>query len=190
MSYDHEADHKALARRDLLAVFRDKPRICALVDALALGVQVMEDHFGSLVADRTFDGCEGAQLDQWGLLVGESRSGLPDREYRAIIRARVLANVCQGDTDSMIRVVQALFPTLQVRHRDAFPAGAWFFAGPANPDKDLPSAQYMARAAAVFHDAEPAGVGLDGVLYREGYFGFADDPAASGYDVGVFADGF
>lgn len=189
--FAHTSDVRQEARALLLYTFRDKPRIVALIEALAEGAQAVEDSLSSLIEDSRFATCQGAALDQWGAIVAEDRTGLNDIEYRQIITCKILAISCRGDTDSMIELGQRLFarPGVTFRHRTAYPAASWFFAGPIDPE-DAPTKQYIQRAGALFRVGKPAGVGTNGVLYRTGYFGFAEDPNASGYDVGVFAESF
>ena len=94
-------NHKEIAVGNLLQQFQNKPRLRALVQALALGVQTQEDEAFGLLVSTTLPASTGASLDQWGALVGEARGGLVDAEYRVMISARILANNFRGGTDQI-----------------------------------------------------------------------------------------
>lgn len=102
----HVHDHKDRARRDLLSQFQTKPRIVALVTGLAAGAQAMEDTLFDMATSRTLPSATGATLDQLGALVGQSRNGMEDRDYRRFILARTLANRCRCTADELIEIFE------------------------------------------------------------------------------------
>lgn len=71
----------------------------------------------------------GRQLDVIGAYVGADRmlpfasehsddGMLPDAEYRALIKARILQNMWDGTNESLPRLWQAVYPSLQMSYAD------------------------------------------------------------------------
>lgn len=113
-SHPYQADHLGELLDELLSWFRGRGRFGALATALASQIQELEESLLDLRAERTLDVAAGAQLDQYGLLVGEPRGGLTDAEYRQFIDARLLANTSGGNVDRILDVVRLVTQTLVV----------------------------------------------------------------------------
>lgn len=176
-------DVRARAVERLLAQFRDKPRIVALVSALAAGGQLSEDLSFSLIFSRRIEASSGAQLDQWGALVGEPRGGLDDDDYRRFIRARLLANRTSSTTDDIIRIAQLTTEPSEVRHYTMYPAGYTLYVL-----RRIAMTEVMRRRVRRMLDSvKPAGVQYHAIEAVDGYFGFAEDPVALGYNRGRFS---
>lgn len=69
--------------RRLVEQFRGKPRIEALLKAIAAQVQHLEDVATDLRENRWLDSAEGAQLDGLGRILGLPRGAWDDEQYRA-----------------------------------------------------------------------------------------------------------
>jgi hypothetical protein len=113
-SHPYQADHLGELLDELLAYFRTRGRFGALASALASQLQELEESLQELRDERTLDVAAGAQLDQYGLLVGEPRGGLTDAEYRRFIDARLLANTSGGDVDRILDIIRIVTQTLDV----------------------------------------------------------------------------
>ena len=104
------------------------PRIDALLGACGHVLQQHEEQKFDILSGRVLQAATGAQLEQWGELVGEERGVLRDDEYRRFIAARILANRCTGDVDGLLTVFSTVTgPHQGVRHEDFFPAGFAFW---------------------------------------------------------------
>lgn len=180
--YEDDALGKALSRH------RSKPRISAVIRAMAAATQQAEDALIGVSSDALFQNATGDALDLYGLVIGESRSGLLDGPYRTVIAARALANQSQGTTDELIDILLVLAgdDNAEARHLNLYPASAQFTVITDDP----PDSQYLARVGTIMRLAKPAGVSIGGVWAVRIYFGFAADPDAQGYNRGQLAFGF
>jgi len=179
-------DHKKDAVRDLLRQFQNRPRIVALVEAIAEACQVQEEDTFSMIVSRSPSAAVGALLDQWGILVGEPRGGLTDDEYRPFIQARLLANRFPGDEapeDAFIHILEIITEAVEVRTVDMFPAGFYCMV----IRKEFMGDPLRDRVRRFAENIKPQGVKMVLVEALEGFFGFAETPGAFGYSVGTWA---
>ncbi len=162
----------------------DKPRIQALVAALATGQQAREDEQFDLLLSVAIADATGDLLDKWGEAVGEQRLGLSDNEYRPFVLARMLANTSDGTIDPLIILFRAATqPNVDVLWLSTFPAGFDLIVV-----RPLPmSAAVARRVARMIEDARPGGKHMTLTEALPGFFGFAANPDALGFDVGPFA---
>ena len=108
IAFDYEGDHRGLAISRLPGYLRVQPRVKHLLRALAGGIQDVEDVIWGVLLGTILPSAVGDALDRWGNLVGEPRGSLTsDLDYRPVITARILANRCPGDLDSLIGVLSA-----------------------------------------------------------------------------------
>lgn len=97
---DHADEGVAL----LLAQFRDKPRLEALLQSFLAEVQELENQAFAVAAYRQLDLAFGVQLDILGAIVGEGRNGRTDESYRNAIRVRILINDSDGQVETLIAI--------------------------------------------------------------------------------------
>ncbi len=69
----------------------------------------IEDVCQDLMDDRNLDSALGVQLDQLGLLVGETRKGRNDDDYRLAIKLRIAINTSNGTVEDVIKVIRLIF---------------------------------------------------------------------------------
>jgi len=160
-----------------------KPRIMALIYALSKGTQTQENLNFALIVDRSIDTAVGANLDQWGTVVGELRDGATDTDYRVYIKARIMANTGSAYINDMIRMFQLLTAPSTVRHQSLFPGAIKLYAVRSSLMSDVRAA----RVARLMEDARPNGKALILIEALTGYYGFQEDVSASGFNVGRFA---
>jgi hypothetical protein len=179
----YEPDHKGKAEAALLYQFRTKPRIVALVRALAAGVQLLEDTIFDVIIGTQLDMATGVNLDRWGDMVGEARDGLTDFQYRPFIRGRILANRSTGKTDDLIRVFQEITAPSSVEQYNLYPAAFVLYAYRNEYSPEI----VRNRIRKMMLEIKPAGIEMELTEVAGGYFGFQEDPVALGFDFGVFA---
>lgn len=75
-----------------------------LLICLSGPAQDIEDTLQAMLAQKFVDNAEGAQLDLIGKLVGQSRLGMVDADYRRLVRARISVNRSKGTTEDVITV--------------------------------------------------------------------------------------
>lgn len=134
----------------------------------------------------------GSNLDQWGALIGQPRSGLTDEEYRRFISARPMANRSTGTIDELTAILATATGVAytQTHLEEYFPASYGM-------DVIVPTAMSAAALSALgrlMEDARCMGIG-DSVVVATGdgvatwYFGFLEDthPEREGFGVGTWA---
>lgn len=200
MALSQILNYAETAAARLLAQYRERPRLRALVRELAGEVQAAEDALWGMVAQTSIDTAEGVWLDRLGAIVGEAREGATDTDYRKYIRARIAANRSASTVEDVLSVMRAwaggVLPTLAVI--DRFPAGI---------ELQLPAAVTLAELPRLFRlvrAARAAGIGVmllyqtvdnadafafssDATLQASSSQGFGDstNPATGGAFVGA-----
>lgn len=149
-------DHADRTLRDALAQDRCRPKLRALLEAVGEAVQIQEDQFFDLIVSRGLDIATGVSLEQWGRIVGESRGGLGNDDYRRIIEARILANLSQGTADELVAIFQVLTAPSTVRYFPHYPAGFRLQTLRGEPLGDL----LARRIGRLMRSIKPAGVGM------------------------------
>lgn len=187
---DHVDQAQALPSWQL----QDKANWRALLDVAVTRVQLFEDALQALAAGRSLDTAVGVQLDGEGHDIGQARFGgayglgESDADYRAKIKARIIANQSEGSALDLQRVVRALLGTnvQSVSVVDVAPAsfvlavGVTFGLG----------GDEAAWLLEFVREAKPAGVGIGGLAhYTDPVFGFSEDPdpMVAGFDDGYWA---
>jgi hypothetical protein len=190
-----EPDHTGIMLARMPSQFRNKPRMRALIQAIGLGVQTLEEEAFDVLISTTLPVATGESLNQWGVLVGEARGGLSDEDYRVFIEARILVNKTNGSPDELIEIFRLITaPQISIRYVQ-FPKatfGIWVFRESPMGDRRV------LRVANMMRDAKPGGVEMILVEEITGYFGFNNDPghpgvpedppdAVLGFDIGLFS---
>lgn len=117
--------HEAEAVARLVSQYKNKPNMEAFASAIGARAQSVEDALWLLVSERTLDTAVGAQLDDLGAKVGESREGRTDAVYRTFIRGRILVNLSSGTPDELLAIVQMIMAAMgdnAFALREDFPA--------------------------------------------------------------------
>lgn len=174
-------DYAEHAKGLLLSQHRRSPRIVALVESLMGEAQLVEDIAFDLIVSTAIEVATDYELDLWGVIVGEPRGGLTDSEYRPFVQARIQANICNGDIDSVIGVFQTLMQDGAVRYFPQYPAGYTLEGDVLGASL---STEVQGRIRTVMKDVSPAGVTVRLVETDPGSFRFDSGP---GFGVGGFA---
>lgn len=115
--------HAKDAKDRLLFQYKGKTNIENLIDSL-LGTQIQdfENAAFTLFGRLNIDKSTGKQLDRIGDLIGQKREGKIDSLYRLFIKAKIGANISQGDIERLISVWKLLTNSSSVHLVEAFPA--------------------------------------------------------------------
>lgn len=178
-------DHVEQALAEIVT-YLDQPNFRAFIKTAAIEVQELEDTLWACIVERFLSRAVGAQLDQYGEVVGEPRNGLLDGEYREFLQARIWTNLSHGTPDEMTAILAVIARAVsEVHYYPLYPAACAFdytslFAS-SQAARDRINAQMI--------EAAPAGVLIDYIVEaRPDYFGFADDPDALPFTEGWFAE--
>lgn len=184
---DHETES---AENVLLSQFRDKPKIRALVAAMAEATQVLEDETYDLVGSLDLSVATGWSLNVLGSRVFEQRRGLSDEEYRSIIRGKIRALRGGGTAQDIYETaIAAAPPATRVEMRELPPASyeITFVVDPSFS----PSAIFRKRLRTLLGLAKPAGWQAEYLLaVTTPAFAFEGPPddGRAGFDEGRFID--
>lgn len=152
-------NHVTRALDELVTKLR-RPRIQALMRVFARQVQEIEDAIFALVHERFLHTSQGAQLDQWGALVGLSREGVTDSEYRRLIQARMLLNRSSGTAPEVIEILRLITGNHgPVQAQPLYPAGVLLAYSTPTPLTDAQTT----RVRAWMEEALALGVRLAGL---------------------------
>lgn len=175
---------RALSR--LLWQWRNAPTDTAMQRLVRVAVGELEplrDRLVALVEERTLDTAQGAQLDQWGTVLALPRSGRNDEAYRAALRARLAVYLSDGTAAALIGVLRLVAGSVVVEIRDTPPARVLLQYVRDEATSDAERAQLVEHIEA----AAAAGVAVTVVEAVPGFFGFAGDGDALGFDEGELA---
>lgn len=109
-------DMVAASKQLLMTMYQGRAGVEGLIAAFAAHNQRIEDSFFALLAGRLLVTANtgGQTLDSIGDLVGVGRNGLPDEDFRLLIKAKVSENHADGTLPTLLRVVQQLFQSSAV----------------------------------------------------------------------------
>lgn len=119
---DQITDHDDRMKELLIQQFKEQPNFQKMIDALAVGIQELEDVSNDMLEDRSINTAIGVQLDFLGELVGEDRLGRTDDDYRSAIRVRISINTSKGTPEDLISIFAALTNAGTVDYSELFPA--------------------------------------------------------------------
>ena len=179
--FDHV--EKALAE---IVTLLDQPNFRAFIKTAATEVQELETVIHDCIVERMLDHAVGAQLDQYGEVVGEPRNGLLDGEYRSFIQARIWTNLSHGTPDEMTAILAVIGRAVSaVTYHPLYPAACAFDYATQVANSD----DARDRIVVQMTEAAPAGVLVDYIVEAQAdYFGFADDPEALPFTEGWFSE--
>jgi len=180
MPYVYNDSHVTQALELTLGQLWESPRLRELIDALVTQIQVVEDVIEELSTERLLANAEGAQLDDYGELVGQQRLGLDDDRFRVLIQTRIQANGSNGEATRLIEVISVVVG-----------ADVWYrWRGPACYSLEYETAtpleaDFVRFLREVVLLCTPVGVEFEVVEAPVGAFRF--DTPGSGFDDGLFA---
>jgi len=149
----YQSDHRGDGLAKLLQQFHGMPRFAVLAAALLDQIQKLEDVLWKLYLDW-IDTATSARLDTIGRLVGETRQGIPDDEYRAFIRARIRANRSTGLLMELVQIAALI-------QGDAFPVrSVEYYPAAIEIQPTSPVVVDPYRVGKMLKSAKPGGVSL------------------------------
>ena len=115
-------NHTQQALDRLVSQFKGKQRLEGLITAFTEGHQNLEDVACDFLNFRSVFTAIGAQLDIWGVIVGEERQGKDDRAYRRSIFGKIGINTSEGTSEDVISTFSFLTEAVRVFMVETFPA--------------------------------------------------------------------
>lgn len=144
-------------------------------------VQDFEDELYRFFSELSLASAVGSQLDGLGEILGETRKGRSDSEYRAFLGIRVKINISRGEPETLIDVLAAITDSTYIGFVETFPAKVLlYFDGSVIPG-DIISNINLIRPAGVMleltasegetpfvFDGDSTGLGFTGVTALDG----------------------
>ncbi len=178
-------NHEALALARLLQQFRAKDRIEAIVEVIGARAQLLETDFHDLIVECFLANAVGAQLDQYGALLGLPRGTADDTRYRALLGAQVQILYSSGTPDELLAILALLADVLITVTSITEPAPATIrmeYIGTAYSG-DTEWGEDIAR---MILKARSPGVAIDQIVEATAS-SFRFDTSGQGFDEGLFA---
>lgn len=128
MSYTptKSTDHEERGPARFLEQFKRADNLGSILKAHLRQIQKLEDCLWEVITLRNIADGFGLILDWIGSIVGRSREGLPDEEYRIALRAQIRINRSNGKTKDLVDVATLSVPDeTEVTYSETYPAGVW-----------------------------------------------------------------
>lgn len=119
--FNEITDHSDAAVDRLAGQFKNKEKIEGFLRSFTDQVQNFEDVLIQMRDLMTVSTATGAQLDLLGEIVGVTRGGRTDSNYRLAIRAKIAINVSKGTPDEIITIFALLTGATVVQIYEYFP---------------------------------------------------------------------
>ncbi len=105
----------------MLYQFKDAPKLKGLLCSLIQPLQVIADGVEHFSHGVHIDEVSGHWLDVLGGIVGQSRSGMSDKDFRTWLKIRVMLNRCNGTPEELLSIIKLLlgsdYPLTLAEHK-------------------------------------------------------------------------
>jgi hypothetical protein len=115
-------DYLQRARRLMVEQFEDSEKFLQVIDSFSRQIQEIEDVLYDLRMKRYLSIAEGAQLDGIGEIVGETRSGRGDDDYRFAINFKIFQNKSFGEMNILSNILAQSLPGTVFTLEESYPA--------------------------------------------------------------------
>ena len=124
---DKILDHSLSAKEVALEQFKNSSSLNNIISIISKQLDILEDELWNLIDKRSIETATGEQLDEIGIIVGESRLGRTDSEYRAAIQTRITINNAGGDRNTIIFIAKQLTGATKITLIESFPGKLFLF---------------------------------------------------------------
>lgn len=119
-----KTDYLAEAQSLLTSMYQDAPTIKAFLNALVIEIQLLETAANGLIQGCLLENAVGDALDKLGAIVGISRNGLSDADFRVAIQIQIKVNGSMGRAEDILQITAlAVDPSLNPAYSESYPAG-------------------------------------------------------------------
>lgn len=143
-------NHVGQAEDRLLQQYKESRVFNIFLNAIVAQVQVIEDQCDLLYRERSLLTAYGYQLDGIGKLIGLSRNGRDDEDYRDALISQIEINVSGGEPESIINAIRKILSPKSIDYFDIYPAYYQLFVQTDENANNL---------ASLVQSMTPAGVG-------------------------------
>lgn len=198
----------------LLSQLRGKDNFEAFISCFLSVLQAAEDDVFQIRYAQKLDDAYGDMLDKWGEMVGISRQGRADDEYRIQIKAKIAINISKGTIDEVASIFNLLTGATHTEVFERFPREVSLFSNADLDDEEFlvdPPFGYsgnpdvagygeghyattisadLAYLLAIMDRVLAAGYRIGTISYVPGGatpFGYSGNPDVAGYGAGAYA---
>lgn len=120
-------DYIAIGQGRLTNQFSEKPLIRGVVSSMLKPLGEVEVLADQVKSERWIDTAIGVQLDGAGYIVGESRLGRSDDEYRNAILFKIFVNTSNATPEDLIKGLKLLTQPDDIQYIEQYPATAMLY---------------------------------------------------------------
>jgi hypothetical protein len=142
-------DYSAIAATRLTNQFQEKPLLTALNAAMVLPLNSSESLANDVRDKRWIKTAIGLQLDKIGSVVGESRLGRSDDEYRVGILFRIFVNTSNATPRDMMQGLSLLTSPDDMQYIEQYPATAMVLTNGASIPRGIHNVMQGLAPAAI-----------------------------------------
>lgn len=184
MSIFQIVDHADRAVANLISKFDNATQLQGLVRVLVSEVQELDNTFFALISERYLSTAVGAQLDEYGKILGFDRQGFSDSDYRNLLEARSLLGLAEGQIGAIVFILQKITRASFVLYMPTYPA-AYIVQYTSSV---YTSSSFREIIKEFILRITPCGVLNTIVEAPDPAFGFEDDTTALGFNEGPWAE--
>lgn len=115
-------DHFERAKSLFIDQFRKRQSLPKLLKMVTNEAQELEYTIANFGASRNIDLCTNQRLDFIGAIVGVSRNGKNDTEYRKDIYTQIFINSSSGEAEAIITACKFFVNATKVKYSELYPA--------------------------------------------------------------------
>lgn len=135
---DYIDDMVSMAQGLLIEQFEDSAVINSFVEIFVNPIQECELVASQLMKCRDLDTITGDRLDIAGVILGVSRNGLSDEEYRTLLKLWTYLNKSSGEPELLITALRTFAKTSSIHYAESHPAKVLLeFHSPFQPPSNL-----------------------------------------------------
>ena len=151
-------NHTEIAQGYLLEQYKNRPNIEALLKALILPVQELEDTLYIMYLNLSIFAAESFYLYRIGAIIGEKRNYKNDSNYKLALFTRIVANNSGGTPEEIIAIIRSVFNSNKVEYSEY---------GDASFQVYIETSQSINGINSLLANMKPVGVNIPVVLYSD-----------------------
>lgn len=174
-------DYQAKQRRLVVEQYERAENLLSILEIFASQVLDIEKTAIDVIVSTQLSNSVGVQLDGIGDIVGISRDGRSDDEYRNVIYSTIIINHSGGQVETVIEQIRILTDATDIQVEEIYPARMRITVN---------ASSVVSGFNRIVDNISAAGVAVDIVLVDpdEPPFAFEDDdPTTGGFGEGAFA---
>lgn len=122
MSLEYITNHLDLQLDKVVSQFKDKPELEKLISVLLAPLQDLESFINDVWTKVNLENASGEVLDLIGRIVGRSRGGFSDADYRNLLAIQIGVNTSKGNSQPLASIIKEVTNSTYVELQEFYPA--------------------------------------------------------------------